>query len=517
MKEIAMNETVDNLRNAFLSGKTRSYEWRLQQLQGLKNFTKDNELRIQEALYADLHKCKFEALGMELLPVYEEIKNTTTNLKQWMEPTYTATPAFMAPATSEIISEPFGVCLIIGAFNYPITLSLMPLIGAIAAGNCVVLKPSEMSMKTEQLLAELLPQYLDKDCFKVFVGDYRVNTKLLELKWDKIFFTGSPRVGKIVLAAAAKHLTPVALELGGKSPTIIDESVTDLDLATKRIMWGKCTNAGQTCISPDYVFCHEKHYEQFLKKASACVKQFFGEDAQQSQDYSRIISTAHCERLQKMLNDTLQKKQAVLTYGGKVDAKDRFFEPTILTEVSLDSPVMSEEIFGPIMPVFKYSDISEVTRYINSGEKPLTMYIFAKNRTLIDTVCRACQSGSVLVNDTMYQYGNNHAPFGGVGNSGMGSYFGKYSFTTFSQARTILRRDDHMILDIPIRYPPYHPYAVPIFRAVMKLPPVPHVSKKVALVLVAVVAAYAAYANGITDGKSLGMFICRNSRYVLGA
>lgn len=512
-----MNESVDNLRKTYNSGKTRSYEWRIQQLAALKRFLQDNESRIQEALYKDLHKCSFEALGMELLPLYNEIKSASANLKQWMQPTYTASPAFMAPATSEIVSEPFGVCLVVGAFNYPITLSIMPVIGAIAAGNCVVLKPSEMSANTEHLLNDVLTQYLDKETFSVITGDYTVSSKLLELQWDKIFFTGSPRVGKLVLAAAAKHLTPVTLELGGKSPTIIDQSVTDLDIAVNRIMWGKCANAGQTCIAPDYIFCHEKHYDQFVEKATACVTSFFGEDVQKSKDYSRIINSAHCERLQRMLTETVQKKQGVIACGGKIDVKDRFCEPTILTDVDLNSPVMNEEIFGPLMPVFKYSDIAEVVRYIKSGEKPLTMYIFAKDRSLIDSVCNQCQSGSVVVNDTMYQYGNSHAPFGGVGNSGMGSYFGKYSFTTFSQSRTILRRDDHRILDLPIRYPPYHPMAVPIFRTVMKLPPIPHISKKVALVVVAVGLACAAYANGINDPKSLGMWICKNSRYILGA
>eukprot|EP00598_Pedospumella_elongata_P006884 CAMPEP_0184985614 /NCGR_PEP_ID=MMETSP1098-20130426/14206_1 /TAXON_ID=89044 /ORGANISM="Spumella elongata, Strain CCAP 955/1" /LENGTH=500 /DNA_ID=CAMNT_0027509707 /DNA_START=33 /DNA_END=1532 /DNA_ORIENTATION=- len=460
-------DSWSNLNAAFASGKTKSYAWRYAQLGALKVFLKDHENSLKEALNADLGRHPFEAIGLDLLGCMVELDYIMKNLKTWMKPTYTEVPLWMTPASSEIVYEPFGTVLVLGPFNYPVSLTLSPLMGAIAAGNCVLIKPSEMTSAVEKVLYDELPRYIDNDCIKVVTGGVSVTTDLLKLRWDKIFFTGSPRVGKIVMKAASEFLTPVSLELGGKSPTIIDESVGDLDLAAQRVMWGKCANAGQTCIAPDYVFCHEKHYDAFLELCKQKLKQFYGADPQRAVDFGRIVSTMHCQRLKGMIDEVGPKSIVV---GGKVDENEKYVEPTVLKDVSMNSKVMTEEIFGPLLPVLKYKDINAVIKHIKENEKPLTLYIFARNRRLIDRLTNEISSGSAVVNDCLYQFANLYAPFGGVGESGMGGYHGHFSFTCFSHRRPILRRDDHAILDVPFRYPPYSDFALSIFRFAMSLP-----------------------------------------------
>lgn len=441
-------DTLRNLRAAYATGKTKTYGWRVAQLQGVQRFMTENEAKIGAALAADLGRHIFEAVGLEIVPVSMEITHMLEHLKCWMKPTYTDVPAMMQPASSEIIAEPYGVCLVMGAFNYPISLTLGPVIGAISAGNCVLIKPSEMSSNVEKLLAEVLPNYLDKDCFAVVCGGVSTTTELLKLQFDKIFFTGSPRVGKIVMKAAAEHLTPVSLELGGKSPTIIDESVTDMEVVAQRVLWGKCANAGQTCIAPDYLFVHEKKYDEFLTHAKKKLAKFYGNDIQRAPEFARIISTGHAERIQGLIQEAGANAVA---FGGHVDVSTRYVEPTLLVNVSLDSKIMNEEIFGPVLPILKYTDINTVIAHVNKHDKPLTMYIFAKNRKLIDKLTNSIDSGSVVVNDCLFQFANVYAPFGGVGASGMGGYHGKFSFDCFSHKRPIMRRDDHLILDAPQR------------------------------------------------------------------
>ncbi|KAJ1433689.1 aldehyde dehydrogenase 3B1, partial [Ochromonadaceae sp. CCMP2298] len=317
----------EQLKAAFATGKTKGYAWRYAQLAALKQLLVEKEADIKAALAEDLHRHPFEAVGLEIIGSLVEVEYMLANLKEWMKPDYTDVPLWLAPASSEIVCEPFGVCLILCPFNYPVTLTLGPLMGALAAGNCVLVKPSEMTSATEKLMMDLIPRYLDGECVKVVAGGVNITSALLQLRWDKIFFTGSPRVGKIVMKAAAEHLTPVSLELGGKSPTIIDESVGDLELAAQRVMWGKCANAGQTCIAPDYVFCHEKHYDKFLALCASKLQQFYGPDPQQAPDYGRIVSKEHVQRLQGMLKEVGQ--QAVVT-GGTVDEADKYVAPTIL-------------------------------------------------------------------------------------------------------------------------------------------------------------------------------------------
>lgn len=484
------SSVVAGLRKVFHTGKTKSFEFRVKQLQALQRMVQTEEKLIIEALAKDLGRSQFEAVGLEVLGLGMEIEHVLSNLSSWMEPTYTKVPAMMAPATNEIVYEPYGVCLVIGAFNYPIMLTLSPFVGAIMAGNVCVIKPSEMSSHCEALLATLIPRYLDNECYKVICGGIDTNKALLELQWDKIFFTGSIRVGKIVAAAAAKHLTPTCLELGGKSPCIIDESVTDLTLVTQRIMWGKCANAGQTCIAPDYVLCHEKHYDAFLDAAAKMVKRFYGEDPAKSPDLCRIISKDHARRLKGLLDDGPGR----IVYGGAVDVEGRYVQPTIIAEARLDSKLMSDEIFGPLLPVIKVSSTDQCVDIIRTMEKPLAIYIYGKNRRMIDQVTTSVTSGGVLVNDCLFHFGNSFTPFGGVGPSGMGGYHGKFSFEAFSHRKTVMRRDDHMIFDVPVRYPPYTAGGLKLFRAAAtKLPALPSITPKAmtfaAFTVVAAVAA----------------------------
>lgn len=316
--------------------------------------------------------------------------------------------------------------------------------GAICAGNCCVIKPSELSTASEKLLAEVLPRYIDSECFKVVRGGVETTKALLAQKWDKIFFTGSTRVGKIVMRAAAENLTPVSLELGGKSPTIIDESVGDLQLAADRILWGKLANAGQTCIAPDYVLCHEKHFDKFLACAKSTILKFYGSNQQKSIDFGRIVSRLHCERLQGLIEDSKDE----VFFGGDVDIADRYIQPTIIANPKIDSKVMLDEIFGPILPVIKISSTEQALNIIATMPKPLAMYIFAKNKKTIDHMIGTVSCGGVVVNDTMFHCGNSHIPFGGVGTSGLGSYHGAFSFKCFSHEKAVMRRDDHKILDV---------------------------------------------------------------------
>ena len=431
----------------------------------------ENKDMIITAIKEDLGRSDFEAEGLEFLALELDIQHCLDNLKKWMEPTITPVPIFMAPASSEIHHEPFGVCLVIGAFNYPIQLALGPLVGAISAGNCCVVKPSDLTEKCEEVLKHLIPKYLDNDCFDCVVGSISTSTKLLEQQWDKIFFTGSPRVGKIVSAAAAENLTPVTLELGGKSPVIVDSSVTDMALVARRIMWGNCANAGQTCIAPDYVLCEDKVFDQFVESLVHTAGLFYGtsdEEVATSDHLGRIISKQHAQRLQKLIDEN----KSSIVYGGKVNIDTKYVQPTIFTNPPASSRLLSEEIFGPLLPIIKYKDSSQIQKTVRKvGEKPLALYIFSKRREFIDHLINTIQSGGVVVNDVMMHFGNNFLPFGGLGNSGVGFYHGQFSFECFSHKRAVMRRDDHTILDVPFRYPPYHDFGLKFFQFAAKYIP----------------------------------------------
>jgi aldehyde dehydrogenase (NAD+) len=485
---------LDRLRQSFEDGKTRDLDWRRSQLMALARLMDENKERLIEAMKIDLGRGEFEAVVHESAPVGQEIDVAMKNLSTWAAPQPVGVPMGMLPANAEVIPEPLGVALIIGAFNYPVQLCLGPLVGAIAAGNCAVLKPSETSSACEAFIADLVPQYMDMDCVGVICGGIDVSTHLLSQKWDKVFFTGSTRVGKIVAKAVSEHMTPTTLELGGKSPTIVDESVSDTYLAAKRILWGKFSNSGQTCIAPDYCYVHESRYDEFLENCKRVVKEFFGEDPQQTPDYSRIVTKDHCKRLDRMMTQAIKKEKATVVIGGVTDVEDRFVAPTILTDLTMDSVFMQEEIFGPVLCVFKTDDMRSIPGIVRSVlEKPLALYIFAKDRGLIDYLVRGIPSGTVLINDVNIQYANPCIPFGGLGDSGLGSGHGKFGFDAFVHKRGTMRRDDHYLLDIPQRYAPYTPFAHLVFKLNAQLPMVPHMGKwSTRLTLLALVAAGAA-------------------------
>ncbi|KAM5306488.1 aldehyde dehydrogenase, dimeric NADP-preferring isoform 2-T2 [Glossophaga mutica] len=377
----------------------------------------------------------------------EEIEYTIQNLPEWVVDEPMEKTANTQHDECYIHSEPLGVVLIIGAWNYPFALTIQPMVGAIAAGNVVVLKPSEVSENTASLLATIVPQYLDKDLFPVINGGVPETTEVLKQRFDHILYTGSPGVGKIVMTAAAKHLTPVTLELGGKSPCYVDKDC-DLDLACRRIAWGKYMNSGQTCVAPDYILCDPSIQNQVVEKLKKSVKEFYGEDAKKSPDYGRIINSRHFQRVMGLLEG--QK----VAYGGTGDAATRYIAPTILTDVDPESPVMQEEIFGPIMPIMCVRSLEEAIQFINQREKPLALYVFSQNDRVIKKMIAETSSGGVTANDVILHLSVHSLPFGGVGNSGMGAYHCKHSFVTFSHRRSCLVRSLEKEDTFRGRYPP---------------------------------------------------------------
>jgi aldehyde dehydrogenase (NAD+) len=443
---VTNQERIAQVRKTFQSRKTRSYEWRVSQIQGLKKFLNEKNKEICDAMWKDLRKGEFESEVTEQGVVHGEIDYTLKHLKTWMEPYSVGTPLIDQLGRSEIRSEPYGVVLIIGAWNYPINLLLAPLVGALAGGNAAVLKPSELAPATSACLAQFIPQYMDPDAVIVIEGGIPETDDLLNCQFDYIFFTGSGPVGKIVMAKAAAHLTPVTLELGGKSPAIVLED-TPIKVAAKRIAWGKFMNAGQTCIAPDYVLIQPSVQAEFLKELVISIEEFYGKDAKLSPDYCRIVNDRNFQRLEKFLKD------GEVAYGGKTDAKERYISPTILIDPSTDVGVMQEEIFGPILPVIKIPDIDNAINFINSRPKPLALYLFSKSDSLRERVVEETSSGGVCINDVVMHMPSPYLPFGGVGSSGMGHYHGKKSFETFTHQKGVMTKSTWP--DIPIRYAPY--------------------------------------------------------------
>ncbi|HTJ80953.1 MAG TPA: aldehyde dehydrogenase family protein [Polyangiaceae bacterium] len=445
-KPRAIAALVDSLRAEFDRGKTRSLEWRLEQLEGIRRFLKDREEAILEALASDLGKPRLEAHSTEVSFTLTEIAETKRSLKKWMSPDKVSSPLLVQPAKSFIHKDPLGVVLIIAPWNYPLGLVLGPLVGAVAAGNCVVIKPSEVAPKTSAVLAQYLAEYVDPSCVAVVEGGVQETTEILAQRFDHIFYTGNGTVGRIVMAAAAKHLTPVTLELGGKSPTIVDRSA-NLEVAVKRIAWGKFSNAGQTCVAPDYVLCHRDVYEGFLDRMADTVRNFYGADPQKSPDYGRIVNVRHHKRLVALLGS------GRIVAGGQTDEADRYIAPTVLRDVSPDSPVMQDEIFGPILPVLAVDSIDDAVSFVNRRDKPLALYVYAEDSAVSEDVIRRTTSGGAAVNHAWMHLANHDLPFGGVGESGMGAYHGKASFDCFTHHRSVLVKPTS--LDAPILYPPY--------------------------------------------------------------
>lgn len=437
---------VRSLRAAFDSGLTRDLAWRQGQLAALEQMMVENEAEIAEALKADLGKPFGEACTAEIDFTRKEAAHARRHLRRWSRPQRAGTPLSIQPGKSAVEATPYGVALIVGAWNYPFQLVLGPLVGAIAAGNCAVIKPSEMAARSSALLRRLAERYLDPRAFAVVEGDAEVSTDLLNQRFDLIFYTGGERVGRIVMAAAAKHLTPVVLELGGQNPCIVDETA-DLAVAARRIVWGRFLNAGQICVAPDHVYVAASVEARLLDELKRAVATMFGPDPKQSPDYGRIINPRHTARLQALLADG-----RVVT-GGEADVETCYIAPTILTEVSADAPVMAEEIFGPILPVLPYDSLDEPLAAINARSPALALYAFTRNKATADRIISSTRSGSATINDVVVFMANPDLPFGGVGASGMGAYHGRHSFETFSHRRAVLRRS--FSLDASIRYPPF--------------------------------------------------------------
>lgn len=439
-----MKSIVHKQRKYFLSGATRPYSFRREQLVKLQHMLERYEQDIYRVLKADLNKSKHEAITTELGVLHTEIDFALKHLKDWMKDKEVPAPLTHKGTSSYITYEPYGVTLIISPWNYPVQLALAPMIGALAAGNTVVLKPSEIAVHTSNLLKDMITSTFESEVVTVVEGGVKTTNELLEQKFDYIFFTGSTQVGKIIMQKASKYLTPVTLELGGKSPTIVDEDC-NINLSAKRIVWGKYTNAGQTCVAPDYVYVHEKIYMKFLRALQRQIHRLYGKRPLNNKNYARIINKNHFERLQQLLTD------AKVYHGGKVDPDTLSIEPSILTDITWNDPVMQEEIFGPILPVLSYTNIDEVITKVQQNDKPLALYYFGSNKENEARILQSIPFGGGCVNDTLYHLATPYLPFGGVGTSGLGSYHGKYSFETFSHRKSILRQTT--MFDNPVRYP----------------------------------------------------------------
>jgi aldehyde dehydrogenase (NAD+) len=442
----AIPEITKRLRAAFASGRTRPLAWRREQLERMRAMIVENAEALLQALHADLGKPELEARLADLSLVVGEADLARKNLARWTRPERVATPLAQQPGRARIVREPLGVVLVIAPWNYPVQLLLVPAIGALAAGNAVALKPSEVTAHVSAALARLVPRYLDPEAVALVEGAVPETTALLEQRFDHVFYTGNGAVGRIVMEAAARHLTPVTLELGGKSPCIVDDTAR-LDVAARRIVWGKFLNAGQTCIAPDYVLVSERRESELLDELARAIEQFYGADPQRSPDYARIASERHVQRLERLL------ASGEVVVGGQVDAAARYVAPTVLRRVEPDSPAMAEEIFGPVLPVLTVRDVDEAIVLVNRGDKPLALYVFTEDPKVEAKVVEGTSSGGVCVNGTLWQNANPALPFGGVGPSGMGAYHGRATFETFSHRKPVVTKTTR--LDPKVAYPPY--------------------------------------------------------------
>jgi len=437
---------VAPLRRTFASGRTRGIAWRRGQLEGLRRLLTEGEGRLIAAIAADFSKPAFETQITETRNVVWEIDHALSRLSRWMRGKRTSIPWALWPASGRIRPEPLGVALIIAPWNYPVQLLLSPLVAALAAGNCAVLKPSELTPHTSSALAELVSEYMDGDAVALVQGGADTSTALLAERFDHIFFTGGGRVGRVVMEAAAKHLTPVTLELGGKSPCVVAADA-NLKIAAERIVWGKFLNAGQTCVAPDYVLVDRTRHDALIDAMAATIARFFGADPKLSPDFARIVNERHAERLAGYL------KGGRVAVGGAVDIAARYVAPTILTDVDVNAPLMCEEIFGPILPVLKVDGPTEAVAFINAREKPLALYLFTGDANVGETVVGGTSSGGVCINDVVVQLSAPDLPFGGVGMAGFGRYHGRAGFETFSNMKSVLRR--HLWPEPPLRSVPH--------------------------------------------------------------
>ena len=463
---IRLDELLQKQKDYFRTGETRDIEFRISKLKRLKKAIKIYEQKVLDALKEDLGKPEQEGFFSEVGGIYASIDLFVKNLSKWTKPKSVNTP-IVQYGESYIEYEPYGSVLIIVPFNYPFQLAMEPLIGAIASGNTAVVKPSELAPETEKVISDIIREAFDECYVASICGGIDIITKLLSQRFDYIFFTGSVRVGKIVMEAASKNLTPITLELGGKSPVFVDENF-DVRLAAKRIAWGKFLNNGQTCIAPDYVLVHESRKLALIEELKAVIREHYGENIKENPDYGRIINEKQAERLAKIL----ESDKDLVVFGGDFDIEQRYIAPAILDLGKLgdasvsESAAMADEIFGPILPIVSYENLDEAVDKVRDGEKPLAMYIFSKNKEYIGSVKSRISSGNITINDTVKHVSIDSLPFGGVGHSGMGSYHGKYSIETFSHRRGVYRNKARF--NIKQIAPPYNEKAFEFLRKLFK-------------------------------------------------
>jgi aldehyde dehydrogenase (NAD+) len=452
-----MYQIVENQRTFFNTHATKDFSFRLKHLITLGKVLKENEKEIYDAIYKDFKKSSFETFTSELALVYHDIKDARKNLKSWGRVKRVSTNFLNFPAKSYIIPEPLGVCLVIGAWNYPYQLTLAPVVAAMAAGNTVIIKPSELSSGTSAMMAKLIGENFDANYLKVVEGGVAETTELLNQKFDKIFFTGSTQVGRIVYQAAAKNLTPVTLELGGKSPVFITKDC-DLKMAVKRLVWAKFLNAGQTCIAPDYIMIHHSREQEFLELAKAEIEK--EQFSFKNDNYVQIINERNVARLKQILDP---KK---VFYGGKIDVENRYIEPTLLHNISFENAVMQEEIFGPILPVMAYNSLDNAIKKVNTLPKPLSCYVFTKRNKDKQKILSQISFGGGAINEAVMHITNTKLPFGGVGSSGIGNYHGKAGFNCFTHYKSIL--DKPTWIELPLKYYPHTSFKLKWIKRFMK-------------------------------------------------
>jgi len=446
MPGIHIKQLIERQRTFFNSGKTRQVDFRIDQLRALKSAIIRHERPLIEALRADMNKPELEAYAGEIALVLNEVKHAIRKIRSWARPKIVPTTLPLIPSRCSIYTQPFGVTLILSPWNYPFQLAVAPLVGAMAAGNCAIVKPSEISPNTSEVMARMINEHFNEDYVSVVTGDARVASDLLKERFDYIFFTGGSRVGRIVMEAASRHLTPLTLELGGKSPCIVDKSV-QLDYTAKRIVWAKFFNAGQTCVAPDYVLADSAIKERLLERVKYWVRSFFGPDPSRSPDYARIINHNHFARLVELFQG------AQIVIGGSLNEEDHYIAPTVIDNVSLDDALMQDEIFGPLLPIIAYETLSEAIDIVNARPTPLALYFFSSDKEKQERILKETSSGGVCINDAVVHFASHLLPFGGVGESGMGRYHGKASFDTFSHFRSVVKNT--LKIDIPLRYLPY--------------------------------------------------------------
>lgn len=447
-------------RAAFDDGRTRPLHWRLATLAAVRDALVDREADLLEALRLDLGKPVFEAWTADVGFGIKEVDHAVAHLRTWMKPQRVRTPVTFKPGVSRIVPEPLGVVCVIAPWNYPVQLSIQPMVAAVAAGNAVVVKPSELAPASAAVIADIITRLADP-ALQVVQGGVAETTELLAQRFDHLFYTGNGKVARVVMAAAAEHLTPVTLELGGKSPAIVTADA-NLDVAAHRIVWGKFLNAGQTCIAPDYVLVDRRVHDALVERMVAVVAEFYGDDPQQSPDYARIVNSSHFHRIEKLLDS------GTVAVGGVTDPDTRYVAPTILTDVARDAPAMADEIFGPVLPVLATDGLDDALSVVNAGDKPLALYVFSERKAEVADVLDRTSSGGACVNGTIFHVSNPDLPFGGVGPSGMGAYHGKFGFDTFSHQRAVHVRSTR--LDPPMMYPPFTEKKEALLRKGFALP-----------------------------------------------